>query len=88
MARAVAITGSLLARHVHGPDGTADDPLALWLGTTSTAIASAQFLYRDPRGSIVLTSDYSGANATINTYNEYGIPASGNTGRFQYTGQV
>ncbi|WP_223805380.1 RHS repeat-associated core domain-containing protein [Tsuneonella flava] len=29
-----------------------------------------------------------GASIAINTYDEYGIPGSGNTGRFQYTGQA
>jgi RHS repeat-associated protein len=69
-------------RYVHGP-GT-DEPLVCYDGTgTSTRI----FYHADERGSIVATSDSSGAMASINTYDEYGIPGSGNTGTFQYTGQ-
>lgn len=45
-------------------------------------------LYADARGSIVLSTTSPGATPQINTYDEYGIPGSANTGRFQYTGQV
>ena len=41
----------------------------------------------DERGSIVAVSDGSGNALAINRYDEYGIPQSGNLGRFQYTGQ-
>jgi RHS repeat-associated protein len=40
------------------------------------------------RGSVVATRDGSRKNANINTYDEYGIPGSANSGRFQYTGQA
>ena len=30
----------------------------------------------------------SGAAVQINTYDEYGVPGSGNTSRFGYTGQM
>ena len=33
-------------------------------------------------------SDGSGGTLAINTYDDYGIPGSGNMGRFQYTGQT
>ncbi|MEO9132627.1 MAG: RHS repeat-associated core domain-containing protein, partial [Sphingomonas sp.] len=33
-------------------------------------------------------SDGSGAAIAVNSYDEYGVPASGNIGRFQYTGQA
>ena len=71
-----------LRRYVHGPG--VDEPLVRYDGTgTSTRT----FYHADERGSIVATSDSSGAMASINTYDEYGIPGSGNTGTFQYTGQ-
>ncbi|WP_291834263.1 RHS repeat-associated core domain-containing protein [Brevundimonas sp.] len=41
----------------------------------------------DERGSIIAQSGATGAVSNINTYDEYGVPASGNVGRFQYTGQ-
>lgn len=47
-----------------------------------------RYLYADHQGSIVATADGSGASMGINTYDAYGVPGSGNTGRFQYTGQA
>ncbi len=40
------------------------------------------------QGSIIAATSASGATEAINRYDEYGIPAPGNTGRFQYTGQT
>lgn len=42
----------------------------------------------DERGSIVSISDSAGSIININAYDEYGIPAPGNVGRFGYTGQI
>jgi RHS repeat-associated protein len=42
----------------------------------------------DERGSIVSVTNAAGAILAINSYDEYGIPGTGNIGRFQYTGQV
>jgi RHS repeat-associated protein len=42
----------------------------------------------DERGSIAALVDSNGAPTAINTYDEYGIPGTGNQGRFQYTGQA
>jgi len=42
----------------------------------------------DERGSVIAISDGAGAPLQINAYDEYGIPASTNQGRFQYTGQT
>lgn len=36
----------------------------------------------------MLSATSTGTTPQINTYDEYGIPGSANTGRFQYTGQV
>ena len=70
-------------RYVHGPG--VDEPLVWYEGTGTS---DRRFYHADERGSIVATSDSSGAMASVNSYDEYGIPGSGNTGTFQYTGQV
>jgi RHS repeat-associated protein len=46
------------------------------------------FLGSDERGSVISLTDSSGALIGLNSYDEYGKPASGNSGRFQYTGQM
>jgi RHS repeat-associated protein len=75
--------GNLLRRYVHGP-GT-DDPLVWYEGAGTS---DRRWLHPDERGSIVGVSNSSGAVTTISRYDEYGIPASTNAGRFQYTGQT
>ena len=75
--------GALLRRHVHGPGS--DEPIVTYEGASLT---NRRFLLRDERGSIVSVSDSAGAVIAINSYDEYGIPASTNVGRFQYTGQA
>jgi len=74
--------GTLQKRYVFGPG--ADEPLVEYAGTGTS---SRTFLHADERGSIVARSDSSGNETAINSYDEYGVPASGNAGRFQYTGQ-
>lgn len=44
--------------------------------------------FADERGSVVAVTNASGAATAINSYDEYGIPGSGNAGTFQYTGQA
>jgi len=73
---------SLLRRYVHGPG--VDEPLVWYEGTGTS---DRRFHHADERGSIVATSDSSGAMLSVNTYDEYGIPGASNSGRFQYTGQ-
>lgn len=80
-------SGLLLTRYVHGPNAGSDDPVAAYSGAGVTA-ADRRNLYADARGSIVLSTSSTGTEAQINTYDEYGVPGSTNTGRFQYTGQV
>ena len=75
-----------LEKYVHGANAGADDPLIWWHNAGSGSYA-LNTLYADPRGSIVLIANSSGTSS-INTYDEYGIPGAGNTGRFQYTGQM
>jgi RHS repeat-associated protein len=65
---------------VHGPG--LDEPLVWYEGSGTT---DRRHLFADERGSIVAVE---GSSTTVDTYDEYGIPGSGNTGRFQYTGQM
>ncbi|MBY0563134.1 MAG: RHS repeat-associated core domain-containing protein [Hyphomonadaceae bacterium] len=37
---------------------------------------------------MIAVTDASGAATSINAYDEYGLPAATNAGRFQYTGQM
>jgi len=69
-------------RYVHGPG--VDEPLVWYEGSGTT---DRRYLHADERGSIVAVSDNAGGIIGINRYDEYGVPASTNIGRFQYTGQ-
>lgn len=73
-------SGAVIRRYVHGPG--LDEPL-VWYEGSSTS--DRRHLYADERGSIIAVE---GSTTTKNTYDEYGVPGSGNTGRFQYTGQI
>jgi len=42
----------------------------------------------DERGSVIAVANSAGAATTVNRYDAYGVPAAGNAGRFQYTGQM
>jgi RHS repeat-associated protein len=75
--------GVMMRRYVHA-DG-ADTPLVLFDGGATTA---PQYLYADHQGSIVARINAAGAVTNVNAYDEYGIPGSANSGRFQYTGQA
>ncbi len=81
-------SGTLLGRYAHGL-GAGDDPL-VWFEGSGVADSARRDLYADERGSIVAVTDSTGAviSGGIETYDEYGIPGSGNIGRFQYTGQA
>lgn len=87
-ANVVAEYGSsnqLSRRYVFGPNP--DEPLLWYEGTTSV---DKRWLAADAQGSIVWATNSSGTTLAINSYDEYGIPASSNetnAGRFRYTGQ-
>ena len=72
-------------RYVHGP--STDNPIVWYEGSTIDN-TTRRFLMADERGSIVSITDSAGATININAYDEYGIPAPGNVGRFGYTGQT
>lgn len=75
-------SNALQRRFIPGP-GT-DEPIAWYEGASTT---DRRWLQADERGSIVAVTDAAGNTLAINRYDEYGFP-QGNTGRFQYTGQV
>lgn len=75
--------GGILRRYVHGP-GT-DDPLVWYEGSGT---GDKRWPIPDERGSVVAVTGDSGQSIAINAYDEYGIPGTGNVGRFQYTGQT
>jgi len=70
-------------RYVPGPG--VDEPIVWYEGS---GLTNRRWLDADGRGSIVAASDASGAALFLNSYDEYGIPAATNQGRFQYTGQT
>lgn len=77
-------SGNMLRRYVHGI-GT-DDPV-VWIEGSGFGWSGMRALRTDHQGSIVRVVE--GENViAINSYDEYGIPAAGNVGRFQYTGQA
>jgi RHS repeat-associated protein len=78
--------GNLLRRYVHGTGG-GDDPL-VWFEGAGVGDSARRYLFTDERGSVVAVTDGNGNALAIDSYNEYGIPAAGNQGRFQYTGQA
>ncbi len=76
-------SGALLRRYVYGPG---DDEPVLWYEGAGTG--DRRWLHADERGSVVAVSDSAGNTIATNSYDEYGIPAATNIGRFQYTGQA
>jgi RHS repeat-associated protein len=78
-------SGTMLRRYVHGAG--VDDPL-LWYETNGVSTNTRRQLIADERGSIVAVTDWIGNPLFINRYDEYGIPAATNAGRFAYTGQI
>ena len=76
-------SGNVLRRYVHGTGE--DDPLLWYEGA---GLADRRSLQINHQGSVVSVADASGNAIEINKYDEYGIPAGSNIGRFQYTGQA
>jgi RHS repeat-associated protein len=75
--------GNLLRRYVHGLSN--DEPLVWYEGAGT---ADRRWLVADERGSIMAVTNSSGTAIALNAYDSFGIPGSGNLGRFQYTAQV
>jgi RHS repeat-associated protein len=78
-----AASGAMLRRHAHWPG--ADIPLTTYEGS---GFATVRQLFADRQGSIAAIADETGVRMAVNSYDEYGIPGTGNSGRFQYTGQI
>lgn len=76
-------SNALQRRYVFGPG--VDEPIVWYEGTGTS---DRRWLHADERGSIIAVSNGSGNAIAINGYDEYGMPATGNIGRFQYTGQM
>ena len=74
---------TVLRRYVHGLG--VDEPLVQYDGTGTS---NRTFLIADERGSIIAGTNSAGSRTYVNRYDEYGMPRSGNTGLFQYTGQI
>lgn len=83
MATELNSSGVVQRRYVYGPG--ADEPVVWYEGSGTS---DRRWLHADERGSVVAVTNGSGAAIGINTYDEYGVPGSGNIGRFQYTGQA
>jgi RHS repeat-associated protein len=77
--------GNMLRRYVHG-SGT-DDPMA-WFEGASVDPNVAKLIKTNHQGSVIALVDWNGTLTDINSYDEWGIPAQSNVGRFQYTGQA
>jgi RHS repeat-associated protein len=76
-------SNAMLRRYVHGPGS--DEPLVWYEGSGTT---DRRFLHSDERGSVIATSNSSGTTLTTHAYDEYGVPKTPSTQRFQYTGQT
>jgi RHS repeat-associated protein len=77
--------GGMPHRYVHGNDPGADDPVAWY---HNSVYGWRRILFHDQQGSIVGMTDMYGHSIAANSYDEYGIPAANNLGRFGYTGQT
>jgi RHS repeat-associated protein len=76
-------SGNMLRRYVHG--GGTDEPLVWYEGAT---LANRRWLQTDRVGSVISVTDGTGNALSVNAYSAWGIPATNNAGRFQYTGQA
>ncbi|HEY1606277.1 MAG TPA: RHS repeat-associated core domain-containing protein [Allosphingosinicella sp.] len=79
----LSTAGVVQSNYIHGTEE--DDPL-VWYEYAGGTIR--RFLHADHQGSIVAVADDSGNALAIDKYDEWGVPAAANLGRFQYTGQV
>ncbi|MEP2990046.1 MAG: RHS repeat-associated core domain-containing protein, partial [Parasphingorhabdus sp.] len=78
-------SNSLLRRYVHGT--SVDDPI-IWYEGSGVATAAIRRLRANWQGSLVAVADNGGSAIQVNVYDDWGIPAQTNLGRFQYTGQA
>jgi YD repeat-containing protein len=76
-------SGALVRRYV---PGMGLDEHLVWYEGSGTS--DRRWFVQDERGSVVATTDATGAALSVASYDEYGLPASANVGLFSYTGQV
>ena len=76
-------SGNILRRYVRG-DGP--DEVLVWY--EGAGQSDRRWIHSDERGSVVALTDGIGGLIKANNYDEFGIPGTGNVGRFQYTGQA
>ena len=75
----------MLVRYFFGPN---TDEAVLIDGGDALNCMWTRYPHADARGSVIAWADCWGNRVAVNRYDEYGIPASTNSGRFQYTGQI
>jgi RHS repeat-associated protein len=80
---ATASGNAVARRYVFGP-GT-EEPIVWYEGSGT---GDKRYLDQDERGSVTRITKQDGSTLALDSYDEYGIPASANQGRFQYTGQA
>lgn len=78
-------SGNRTQSYVHAPG---DDRPLLWYEGSAIGYGNLRSTLPDQQGSIIAVTNVYGVPLAIDTYDEYGIPGSGNGGRFQYTGQA
>jgi RHS repeat-associated protein len=76
-------SGNVQRTYGYGPGG--DEPL-VWYEATSAPMR--RFIHSDHQGSAVAVTDEVGNSLAVDKYDDWGVPSSGNWGRFQYTGQA
>ncbi|WP_373475673.1 RHS repeat domain-containing protein [Sphingorhabdus sp.] len=76
-------TNAITRRYV---PGSGVDETVVWY--EGADFSDRRWMHTDERGSITAVTNGSGTAIAINTYDEYGIPATSNLGRFGYTGQA
>ena len=74
-------SNQLLRRYVPGPG----DEVASWYEGAGTS--DRRYLVTDRQGSVISVTNAAGTVLGINSYDEAGIGAAGNLGRFQYDGE-
>lgn len=77
--------GTLLRRYVHGSG--VDEPLVSYEGATVVS-SNRRYFHSDNQGSIIAIGDTNGSVLQSQSYDSYGVPATGNNSRFEYTGQI
>jgi len=76
---------TLQKRYLYEPG--AHTPAVSFSGS-SVVPANRSFIHQNHQGSVIAESTNANVASYINAYDEYGIPAATNVGRFGYTGQL